>query len=266
MTKLKFYCVTDKEVNFINNNAFNLAWVGKGQLPLNYIKCDDKDNIFFKEKYYSELTFHYWYWKNSLELEKDDCWIGFCQKRRYWGNEGSPLIVDKETINKYLLKEPNDEWEKYESIICNPIDVSGAKRMKLIKRGWRNLIKKPSILFNKDHQNLKVHFDMHHGYGNLDKAIALLDDKKEREDFNEYVNCNTKFNPHIMFIAKKNTINQWFSSLFPWLESCEKEFGFKNLKGYETTRIYAYLAERYLSFWFRKHTNFKEQPWFFLEN
>ena len=50
-----------------------------------YIKSNDKINIFQKEKYYSELTFHYWYWKNLLDLNSDN-WIGFCQKRRFWSN------------------------------------------------------------------------------------------------------------------------------------------------------------------------------------
>ena len=67
-----------------------------------------------------------------------------------------------------------------------------------------------------------------------------------------------------MFIAKKKIMQKWFSILFPWLKRCEDRFGFENLKGYETTRIYAFLSERYLSFWFKKYTNFKEHPWVFL--
>ena len=55
-------------------------------------------------------------------------------------------------------------------------------------------------------------------------------------------------------------------SLFTWLEKCEKKFGFEELVGYDTTRIYAYLAERYLSFWFKKHTNYLENPWIFIDN
>ena len=47
-------------------------------------------------------------------------------------------------------------------------------------------------------------------------------------------------------------MNRWFSVLFPWLFRCENVFGFKKLKGYDTQRLYAYLAERYLSFWFNK--------------
>ena len=202
MKNIKFYCVTNKEVNFINHHAYNLAWVGKEQPPSNYIKCDNKNNIYYKEKFYSELTFHFWYWKNLLHLEKDDCWIGFCQKRRYWAKKKPLTQVDPDNINEYLLTEPNKDWENYDSFICDPINISGATKVKLIKRGWRNIIKKPSLLFNNQSQNLNVHFDMHHGYGNLDKAIALLD-TKERYDFREYVNSNQKFNPHIMFISKK---------------------------------------------------------------
>ena len=61
--------------------------------------------------------------------------------------------------------------------------------MKLIKRGWRNILKKPSIFFNSKNINLSVHFDMHHGYGNLAKAVNLLD-KEDRNDFKEYLESN----------------------------------------------------------------------------
>ena len=86
----------------------------------------------------------------------------------------------------------------------------------------------------------------------------------DRKDFYDYVNSRTQFNPHIMFITKKKIMNNWFESLFPWLERCEKVFGFDDLKGYDTMRLYAFLAERYLSFWFKKYTKYKEQPWVFI--
>ena len=124
----------------------------------------------------------------------------------------------------------------------------------------KNLIKNPGILFDKNKQNIKFHFDMHHGFGNLSKAIDLLD-AEDKNEFSNYVENNTKYNPHIMFIAKKEIVKKWFNTLFPWLERCESVFGFDDLKGYDTTRLYAYLAERYLSFWFKKYTLFKEQPW-----
>ena len=195
----------------------------------------------------------------------DDTWIGFCQKRRYWIRENINLKIDSSNINENLLTEYEDEWNNFESIICKPIIISGAKKIKLIKRGWRNILKNPLIIFKKEFQNIELHFDMHHGYGNLQKAIKLLD-KEDRLDFNDYVKNKNKFNPHIMFITKKKIMNKWFSTLFPWLERCEKEFGFESLEGYDMTRIYAYLAERYLSFWFKKYTKYKEQSWTFIDD
>ena len=105
---------------------------------------------------------------------------------------------------------------------------------------------------------------MHHGHGNLKKTIKYLK-KKDQEDFLNFVSTNTKFNPHIMYIAKSNTLNNWFIDLFTWLNKCENLFSKNNLKNYDTKRIFAFLAERYASFWFRKYTTFKEHPWAFID-
>ena len=50
---------------------------------------------------------------------------------------------------------------------------------------------------------------------------------------------------------------------FPWLENCEKLFGFNNLKGYGLTRIYGFLAERFMSYWFKKMQNIKNFLFYF---
>ena len=83
MSNLKIYCVTNKVVNFLGNLDYEIGWVGQGKPPKNYISCNEGDNIFYKEEYYSELAFHYWYWKNLIKLN-DNGWVGFCQKRRFW--------------------------------------------------------------------------------------------------------------------------------------------------------------------------------------
>ena len=137
--------------------------------------------------------------------------------------------------------------------------------MKILKRGFKNLIKDPSIIFNKKKQNLYLHFDMHHGYGNLKKAIDLLDEKN-RDNFLNFMKNNNSFNPHIMFISKPDIIKEWFNNLFPWLKACEQKFEFKHLIGYDTGRLFAYLSERYLSYWFKKNYRFKEIDWVQLDN
>jgi len=265
MENLKIFCVTNKEVNLLEKTNYLIGWVGTEKPPKNYLVSNTQDNIFFKEKYYSELTFHYWYWKNKLDLKHEN-WIGFCQKRRFWLKK--KLIhakIDKSNFSDCILQDVPNEWDNFDSIICEPIFVNKVKKMKMVKRGFRSIIKKPSILFDEKKQSLALHFDMHHGYGNLNKAINLIEDE-DKLDFSNYVNNSISYNPHIMFIAKPKIMDKWFNTLFPWLERCEKVFGFDSLHGYDTQRLYAFLAERYLSFWFKKHTKSLEWPWILFED
>ena len=173
--------------------------------------------------------------------------------------------INKDNFKESLLIEPDPAWFNYESIICNPISVRDVKNSKLIKRGWKSIIRDPSILINKNKKNLLLHFDMHHGHGNLKKAISVMNNKY-RHEFYDYVNNTSILNPNIMCISKTKILNHWFTDLFEWLFNCEKVFGFQNLKGYDTGRLYAYLAERFLPFWFKKNTKYLEWPWVFFEN
>ena len=263
MSNLEIYCVTNKKLTFLENFNYNLSWVGLDDCPKGYINSNTKQNIQIKEKFYSELTFHFWYWKNLLDLKSNN-WIGFCQKRRFWLKKKISHNPETLSLEKNLITEPFKEWEDYDVILCEPINVNNVKKIKMIKRGLRSIIKDPLILFDKNKQTIKLHFDMHHGYGNLEKAISKLD-HKEREDFQKFVNENTSFNPHIMCITKPKILNKWFEELFSWLERCEEVFDLKDLRGYETQRLFAYLAERYMAFWYNKYYKVLNWPWLFYD-
>ena len=260
---MHIFCVTNKELNYLEELPIKLVGVGRKKFSKKYITCLKGENIQKKEKNYSELTFHYWFWKNKLKSFDSKTWIGFCQKRRFWMKSGKKISSFKELKKNIIVNSPS-QWKNFNSIICKPIRVDQTKKMKLIKRGWKNLIKNPSIFFNENKRSIKLHFDMHHGYGILEESIKLMNNR-DKDEFKIFVNKNKKFNPHIMFISKKKILNQWFKDLFDWLFKCEKIFGLSNLKGYDQERLYAYLAERYLSFWFRKYTKFLEWHWSFYE-
>ena len=265
MSKLHIYCVTNKRLPFLEESSYKLCSVGKEFLHDKYLNSNSLKNIFEKEKYYSELTFHYWYWKNLMDINSSD-WIGFCQKRRFWIKKDSAnKEINKNNLLQHMLVNKDPSWDNYEAIICKPIKVSGVKKIKIIKRGWKNILKNPNIFFDEKKQTIKFHFDMHHGYNNLDKAIDLINER-DRDNFRRYVNSECQYNPHIMVISKPKILNRWFEDLFEWLIKCEEMFGFKDLKGYDTQRIYAYLAERYLSYWFRNNSNFLEWPWTFVDD
>ena len=137
--------------------------------------------------------------------------------------------------------------------------INQFKPSKFIKKNFMKMIKNPNLFLNKNKRNIRFHFDLMHGEGNLDRATALID-KVDRDDFNHFVNTEVSFNPHNMFICKSNKIlMNYYNALFPWLERCEKIFGFE-LEGYGLKRIYGFLAERYMSFWFQKYTKFSLMP------
>ena len=100
---------------------------------------------------------------------------------------------------------------------------------------------------------------MYHGNGVLDKAIKLLP-KNEIEEFSVFIRKNNSINHGNMFVSKSTKIiNEYFSVVFSWLKRCEEIFGF-DLKEYNKIRVYTFLAERFLPYWFKKYTKYLEWP------
>ena len=255
------YCLTtrDEDLEMIKSLGYLPVGLGENIKSKGFLRDNSNDNIFKKNDYYGEYTFHYWMWKNYLD-KLDEEWIGFCQYRKFWTTTGYDLSkISFEDFQKVLLKEIPDNDDKYESIIGNQLYINQFKLTKFIKKDFISMIKNPSLFFNKNKRTLKFHFDLMHGKGNLNKAINLLD-QDDKKDFSEFVNSEVSFNPHNMFICRsKKILKNYYESIFPWLERCEREFGFE-LEGYGLRRIYGFLAERYMSFWFKKYTKYKTLP------
>jgi len=242
--------------------GYNPVGLGEKKFDKKIFSDKGSANISEKNSYYGEYTFHYWIWKNYLN-DLEDKWIGFCQYRKFFTkNEIKKKNVSFDELKKDVLINIPDELSEYESFIGKPFFINQFRFSKFIKRNLLKMILNPSLIFNKNKRNIKFHFDMWHGEGNLDAAIDLLP-LIDKEDFRDYVNSEVFFSPHNMFICKKFTLEKYYNSVLPWLERCEKLFGFDNLKGYGLKRIYGFLAERYLSFWFKKYTRSKEIPIYF---
>ncbi len=258
MDELSIYCMclnnrnlnTIKELNYfpvgLKNNDFSKEW----------LRDNTNENISNKNPFYGEYTFYYWYWKNLLQLKKKNEWVGFCSYREYWGNKKKN---ESDKLKDLVLQDYQPEWKDYETILGEPISVGETKLMKILKYGKIALIRNPKAIFSKQGRSIRWHFDMFHGNGNLDKAIEQLSDK-DRDDFKYFTRNENSFSQGNMFITKSSKIiNNYFSDVFDWLLNCEKVFGF-NLKGYAYIRMYTYLAERFLPYWFKKYTKFLEWP------
>lgn len=270
---LKMYCMSLYDHNYENFKFLNYEPVGLGEIDKfrkGWLRDNVGDNISYKNKYYGEYTFYYWFWKNHLNKIEKNTWVGFCHYRHHWSNQNQiksdelNRIIDKNNYHDFVLKEKNDLWNDYDVILGDPMDVSGKyKFSKIIKKGLGIFLKDISA-FTEKKRNIKLHFDVFHGAGLLDKSIDLLDDENKK-DFKFYVENQYSFNRENMFICKsKSLMSEYFNSVFSWLERCEKIFGF-NLKGYAKTRIYTFLAERYISYWFNKNSKVLAWPVFFYD-
>ena len=258
MNKINYmYCISID--NNILDKIVNLGYLpvglGESNFTSKWITDKNGQNISHKNKFYGEYTFHYYFWKNILHKIPNNEWVGFCGYRRFWEEKNK---IDN-NFNNAILKNAPNEWNNYDVIIGDKLDLKEIKWMKVLKYGKVAFIRNPKIILNKKYRNIRFHFDMFHGNGLLDKAIEQLDNK-DRIKFYEYVRTHTSFNQGNMFITKsKEIMNNYYSTVFNWLKKCEDIFGFK-LEGYGKIRLYAFLAERFLSYWFKENTNYLEWP------
>jgi len=264
MKNLQMFCISLKpsHLNLIKNIGYIPVGLGEKNFSNEWLGDKTENNISLKNNFYGEYTFHYWLWKNNkVELKG---WVGFCQYRKFWKKDSSNIKEHNfSEFNNTILKEIPENLSKYDVVLGEDYFINQFRFSKFIKHNFRVMALQPSLFFNKKKRTLKFHFDMMHGHGNLNKAIQVLN-KKDKEDFNDFVNSETSFNPHNMFICRdKKILFTYYESLFPWLFECEKIFGFKNLEGFGLQRIYGFLAERYMSFWFRKYTKYTTLPIYF---
>jgi hypothetical protein len=261
MANLEMYCITlkDSHYNLIKSIGYIPVGLGNNIKTKEFLKDDTGVNIAKKNSNYGEYTFHYWLWKNKIDHIKDN-WVGFCQYRKFWINkEVNEKINDFQKFKEIILNHIPKEYDNYESIIGEQLFVNQFRLSKFIKNNLFTMIRNPVLFLNKNKRNLRFHFNMMHGKENLDKAINLLD-ISEKKDFELFMENSVSFNPHNMFMCKsKEKLKLYYESIFPWLERCEREFKF-DLEGYGLKRIYGFLAERYMSYWFKKYTKFKTMP------
>ena len=269
MNNLRMFCISmnSNHLNFIKEINYLPVGLGKENFSKEWFRDNTGINITEKNNYYGEYTFHYWLWKNYIDLdEMKEGWFGFCQYRKFWSAEKKDLLPNSlKQLKTLLLTEIPESYQNVDVILGDELSTTNFKIMKFLKKGLKLILNKPSYLFKKNKRNIKFHFDLMHGYKNLDKAIDLLDDEN-RKDFKDFVNTKTSFNPQNMFICNsKEILKNYYSTIFPWLERCEVKFGFQNLTGYGKIRIYTFLAERFMSYWFQKNYKCKTMPIIFYD-
>ena len=258
---MKIYCISiyNENYNFFRDN--NLIPVGVGDRNFDHVWLDDKGkfNISSKNANFGEYTFHYNLWKNN-KLNND--WIGFCTYRRFWvkQNYSDPKTI--KDLGSAILKEVPSIWKDHDVILAEPLRLGKQKLMKLLKNNLAYTIRKPSLMFREC--TIEEHFNLYHGSFFLDTALDLLE-PEIKKDFKIYLN-SFEFNPHNLFICKNpNLLSQYYDDVFTWLFKCEQEFKDIKLNTFGKKRIYGFLAERYLPFWFKRNCNTLDWPYVYFD-
>ena len=233
MVKLNIYCTTIQYYNVLDKLPSYIKPLGLGNFnyPENWLSEKVGQNISSLNKYYGDTTGTYWVWKNHLKNYSDDDWIGNCHYRKLWLND---LLEKKQkfstnSLYSKLLKPDNKIFSECDSIQVQP------------------------IIFKNE--NLFSQFEKIHKKNILENCIEFLDIKNKR-NFTDYLNKN-KLSGLNMFITKAYNYNKYCENLFPWMEMCYNYCMKNNLCESYNTRLPAFLAERYTSYWFSQNTNVK---------
>ena len=266
---LSIYCITDKQINYLENLKLKIVVGGsffkKENFPKNWFLDRTKINISKKNNNYGSLTSIYWIWKNELNNYTNNTWIGISHYRRFWLKENHDKIITLTNLSKNLLYNIPDKNLNYDAFIAPPQNLQGYKLMKLLKKTPKNIFKNPMILFDKNKHNINLHFDMFHLHGGLVRAASVMNTAQQK-DFLNFVNTETEIcSPYSIFILKKKKFDELCSTLFTWIYNCENIFDINKLQGHGQIRLFDYLAERYISYWIKSNTDYKISPFVFFD-
>ena len=104
MNNLKIFCIciNNDLIDVVKKLNYIPVGLGSDNFSTKWTTDNTQNNISFKNRYYGEHTFHYWYWKNKLNYKIEDDWIGFCGYRRLWAKENYQLFNNLNPKKNFL--------------------------------------------------------------------------------------------------------------------------------------------------------------------
>ncbi len=266
MKKLSIFCCS----HFHNEKIEKLSYVipagtGKNNYPKNWFSDKEGKNISHLNRNYAELTFHYWIWKNFLDNFSKNDMIGFCQYRRFWLKKNHEEQISYENLNQNLLNENNFEFDESEVFLTKPEKVSLKKKSIFKYRGFLDNLKDPLPIFSNSKHSVGLQFEVYTKTKKFIYDLSKFLKKEDQDDFLNFLHNCKEINLHNMFITNKLIFSDYMKYLFDWLNKCDQKIKEKNFNDKGLTRMHAFLAERFLHFWFNKFHSTKNIPWIFLD-
>ncbi|MBS9337741.1 DUF4422 domain-containing protein [Fructobacillus parabroussonetiae] len=210
------YVATHKKYDIPDDGCYQPIMVGsvlRDEVPENYLRDDQGDNISAKNPNYNELTAIYWAWKHANSNV-----IGLMHYRRYLGSKKSHDTRDRLTKAQmeYLLRDH---------------DV---------------ILPKARNYFIENQRNHYLHAHANEPYFVMEDVI-----KTDFPDFYpafQKMEKSTKAHLFNMFVMKKAVFNDYATFLFGVLNKVEDRVDLSVLEG-QDLRVFGFLSERLMDTW-----------------
>lgn len=266
MTKLDIFCCTHKYQKKLDQLK-NIIPAGTGQkfYPNSWFSDKNNNNISHLNKSYAELTFHYWIWKNCLNKYSKNDFFGFCQYRRFWLKKNHEKIITFENLDNNLLNIDNFDFKSGEVFLTKPEKIILKKKSIFKNRTLLENLFDPKPIFSATAHTVGLQFEISTKTKKIIYNVSKYLKKNDQDDYLNFLNHSGEVNFHNMYITNKFIFNDYMTYLFNWLDLCGDEIKKINMKKSNSTRIHAFLAERFLHFWFNKYHTKTELPWIFLD-
>ena len=208
---ITIYAMTHKQFEVPSDPLYQPLHVGRAcALDLGYPGDDTGENISHLNCYYSELTGHYWLWKNCRDLD----YIGTCHYRRYLLNERECVFTKAE----------------YETLL-KKYDLITTKRV---------------VLNNSYHYG----FSANHNILALDTAGEVIRDlyPKYYDAFITLVHQNETYFGN-MFVTSKNLYDEYCEWLFTIFKEVENRINLDTDEDAYHKRVLGFISEFLLFVW-----------------
>jgi len=255
--KLIIFCTSHKTINYLDKFYPAIQMVGCSNtivFPNSWHKSNEKKNISVKFFSYADLVGHYYIWKNFLDKYNQDSWIGFSQYRRLWIKNKIVRNIELNLLDKIILTDLDESWNEYDAII--PPAFFFRKQKKEIIKNFLLFPIKRDISLLKYKTTVLEQFAQSLGPFGKDLIFEIIQylPASESYDFLEFLKSRTHLSAHGMYISKVKIINQYSNLIFEWFLKCENIINKNNnLPLIKNSRIFQYINERFLDYWFSKY-------------
>ena len=80
MQNLKMFClcIHDELLDKVKRINYEPVGLGQNEFKIGWLRDNTLINISNRNMYYGEYSFHYWIWRNKIDIFEEKKWVGFC--------------------------------------------------------------------------------------------------------------------------------------------------------------------------------------------